>query len=254
MIFDTHAHYNDEAFDKDREKLLDSFKENGVGNVVTIGACPDTSRTALELAKKYDFMYAAIGTHPYDIEKLNEEEIEWLIQTSADPKVVAIGEIGLDYHYDEPDRKLQEYWFRRQVEVARQVKLPVVIHSRDAAEDTMNIIKDSKCYECGGVIHCYSYSAEMAKEYVNMGFYIGVGGVVTFKNGKKLKEVVKTISIDNIVIETDSPYLAPEPHRGKRNDSTYLKFVVMTIAALKGISEEEVIRITEENARKMYGI
>ncbi|WP_026834773.1 TatD family hydrolase [Eubacterium xylanophilum] len=254
MIFDTHAHYDDEVFNEDREELLANMSANGVGHIVSVGASPKTSKAALELAHKYDFIYAAIGTHPYDVEDLNEAEIQWLIDNAADPKVVAIGEMGLDYHYDEPSKELQEKWFRRQIEVAKQVNLPVIIHSRDAAEDTMKIIKETNLGECGGVIHCYSYSAEMAREYVDMGFYIGVGGVVTFKNGKKLKEVVRNISLDNIVIETDCPYLSPEPHRGERNDSTNLKYVVTQIADLKGVSEDEVIRVTEENAKKMYRI
>ena len=254
MIFDTHAHYDDERFDEDREALLGSMKEAGIGRIVNIGANMASSRRSLELAHEYDFMYATVGVHPSDTQELDDAKIEELRALSGDPKCVAIGEIGLDYYWPEPEHDLQKKWFRRQINLAREVKLPVVIHSRDAAADTLTILKEENAAENGGVVHCFSYSAEVAKQCVDMGFYIGVGGVITFQNGRKLKETVDILPLDKIILETDCPYLAPTPHRGKRNSSLYLPLVVEAISEIKGVSAEEVIRITEENAEKMYGI
>ena len=254
MIFDTHAHYDDEQFDDDRKTLLSSMKEAGITNIVNVGASIASSRKALDLAHEYGFIYAAVGVHPSEVEELNEDGIELLREWSQDGRCVAIGEIGLDYHWPEPAPKLQKEWFYRQLELARQQRLPVIIHSRDAAGDTLEVMRNAHAEEIGGVVHCFSYSREVAKECVDMGFYIGVGGVVTFKNGRKLKEVVKQTPIEKILLETDCPYLAPEPNRGKRNSSLNLPYVVKEIANIKGISEQEVIRITEENARHMYGL
>jgi TatD DNase family protein len=252
MIFDTHAHYDDEQFDIDREELLLSMKDNGIGNVVNVGANLEGSQRSLDLAQKYDFVYAAVGVHPSDCAELDDEGIEKIRAMSSFPKCVAIGEIGLDYYWPEPDHELQKKWFIRQIALAREVGLPIIVHSRDAAADTLEILKSEKAGELGGVVHCFSYSKEVALECVQMGFYIGVGGVLTFKNGRKMKEVVEEIPMDSIILETDSPYLSPEPNRGKRNSSLNLPYVVSAMAQIKGISEEEVIRITEENARKMY--
>jgi TatD DNase family protein len=252
MIFDTHAHYDDEQFDIDREELLLSMKDNGIGNVVNVGANLEGSQRSLDLAQKYDFVYAAVGVHPSDCAELDDEGIEKIRAMSSFPKCVAIGEIGLDYYWPEPDHELQKKWFIRQIALAREVGLPIIVHSRDAAADTLEILKSEKAGELGGVVHCFSYSKEVALECVQMGFYIGVGGVLTFKNGRKMKEVVEEIPMDRIILETDSPYLSPEPNRGKRNSSLNLPYVVSAMAQIKGISEEEVIRITEENARKMY--
>ncbi len=254
MIFDTHAHYDDGQFDIDRDSLLLSMKENGIGTIVNIGANLASSETTLELAHKYDFIYAAVGVHPSDCAELSEDNFDRIRQMSADEKCVAIGEIGLDYYWPEPDHELQKKWFVRQLDLARQVKLPVVIHSRDAAADTVQILKDNNAGDIGGVVHCFSYSKEVALECVKMGFYIGVGGVLTFKNGKKMKEVVSEIPMEKIILETDCPYLAPEPNRGKRNSSLNLPYVVKAMAEIKGISEQEVIDITEQNARSMYRI
>jgi len=254
MIFDTHAHYDDEQFDIDRDSLLLSMKENGIGTIVNIGANLASSETTLELAHKYDFIYAAVGVHPSDCAELSEDNFDRIRQMSADEKCVAIGEIGLDYYWPEPDHELQKKWFVRQLDLARQVELPVVIHSRDAAADTVQILKDNNAGDIGGVVHCFSYSKEVALECVKMGFYIGVGGVLTFKNGKKMKEVVSEIPMEKIILETDCPYLAPEPNRGKRNSSLNLPYVVKAMAEIKGISEQEVIDITEQNARSMYRI
>lgn len=252
MIIDTHAHYDDESFDEDRDDLLTGMKSRGVERIVTVGADIATSKAAIELTKKYPFVYGAIGVHPSDVTELDEEKIAWLLEMSREDKIVAIGEIGLDYHYDEPLPEIQKKWFIRQLALAREAGLPVIIHSRDAAEDTLQIMLKNHAEELGGVVHCFSYSLEMAKEYVKMGFYIGLGGVCTFKNAKKVKKVAAEIPLTKIVLETDCPYLAPEPNRGKRNDSANLIYVAREIAALRGISEEEVIRQTRENACRLY--
>ncbi len=252
MIFETHAHYDDEAFDEDRYDLLDSMAENGIGTIVNATASKRTVEKSLELAHKYPFVYTTIGVHPSDCAEMDEAELKWLEEMCADEKAVAVGEIGLDYHYDEPSPEIQKKWFEAQIELARRVKLPLIIHSRDAAKDTLDIMKALHTEEIGGDIHCFSYPVEIAKEYLNMGFYIGVGGVITFKNGRKLREVVEYAPIEQIVIETDSPYLSPEPFRGKRNSSLNLPYVVEKIAEIKGLTAEKVIEITEANARKLY--
>ena len=252
MIFDTHAHYDDERFDEDRDALLRSMKEAGIGNIVNIGANMASSQRSLDLAAEYDFMYAAVGVHPSDCAELDDEKIEKLKEMSSFPKCVAIGEIGLDYYWPEPEHDLQKKWFKRQIALAREVELPIIVHSRDAAADTVDILKSENAGELGGVVHCFSYSKEVAEECVKMGFYIGIGGVLTFKNGRKMKEVAEAVPMERIILETDCPYLAPEPFRGKRNSSLYLPYVVSAMAQIKGISEEEVISITEANAREMY--
>lgn len=254
MIFDTHAHFDDEAFNDDRDRLLTSMSENGVGAIINVGASLKSTKNTLELIHKYPFVYGAAGVHPNEVGELNEESFNWLKKACLEDKVLAVGEIGLDYYWDEPEREIQKYWFERQLELAREVKKPVIIHSRDAAADTFEIMTNKNVKEIGGVIHCYSYSAQMALSYVQMGFYIGIGGVVTFKNGKKMKEVVDAVPIENIVLETDSPYLAPEPFRGKRNDSTLIHYVATEVGKIKNLSKEEVIEITKENAKKMYRI
>ena len=207
---------------------------------------------SIHLAEKYDYIYAAVGVHPHELYDMSSQTIAKLKKLSEHKKVVAIGEIGLDYHWKEPEPEIQKKWFRRQIELAKKVNLPIIYHSREAAKDTMDMILETHAADCGGVIHCYSYAKEMAKEYVDMGFYIGVGGVITFKNGRRLKETVEAIPLSRIVLETDCPYLSPEPNRGKRNDSTNLIYVAREIAAIKGISEQKVIEETEKNARKLY--
>jgi TatD DNase family protein len=206
------------------------------------------------LSERYDFIYAAAGVHPSEVYSLKEEDIDWLRETAKHPKVVAIGEIGLDYHYEDTVREVQKDWFVRQLALAREVKLPVCIHSREAAQDTLDIMRAAKSEQIGGVIHCFSYGWDMAKIYLDMGFYLGIGGVVTFKNAKKLKEVVQKAPMERLVLETDAPYLAPVPHRGERNVSSNLQYVAEEIATLRDMTPEEVIRITEENGRKLYHI
>ena len=252
MIFDTHAHYDDEQFDIDRRELLLSMKDNGIGNIVNVGANLESSKKSLELSREYDFIYAAVGVHPSDSAELSDDGIEALRSMSSDPKCVAIGEIGLDYYWPEPDREIQKSWFRRQLWLARQVKLPVIIHSRDAAQDTLTILKEEKAEEIGGVIHCFSYSKEVALECVKLGFYIGIGGVLTFKNARKLVEAARELPLERIILETDCPYLSPVPFRGKRNNSKNLPYVVEKLSEIKGIPAEEIIDITEQNARIMY--
>ena len=255
MIFETHAHYDDKAFEEDREQLLNTLQEQGVGTVVNIGASLASSHASLALAEQYPFVYAAVGVHPDETKELTEENFNELLAMIKHEKAVAVGEIGLDYYWDSTPRDVQKYWFERQLALALEYNFPVVIHSREAAADTLAVMKQWYAKSNGtltGIIHCFSYGPEIAKEYTKMGFYLGVGGVVTFKNAKKLKEVVQAVPLELLVIETDCPYLAPVPNRGKRNDSSNLHYVVEEIAALKGISVEEVIRVTEENAKKLY--
>lgn len=252
MIIDTHAHYDDEAFEDDREELIRGLYSKGIERVVNVGASMDSSRRTLELIRQYDCVYGAIGVHPTETENMTEEDLEWLKQACSQPKVVAWGEIGLDYYWDEPKREIQKEWFVRQLNAAREVKLPVIIHSRDAAKDTLDLMKAENAGEIGGVIHCFSYGTEMAREYLDMGFSLGIGGVVTFQNAKKLKEVVEYAPLTSLVLETDCPYLTPVPYRGKKNHSGYLPYVVEEIARLKKITAEEVVDVTKENAMRLY--
>lgn len=254
MIFESHAHYEDEKFDEDREELLSSLSENGVGYVINVSSSLETIKKTLNLMEKYPFMYAAVGVHPEECEPLNEENFAYIREMAAKEKVVAIGEIGLDYYWDDPERPIQKKWFEAQIELARETNLPMIIHSRDAAKDTLDIMKEHKSGEIGGVIHCFSYGVEMAREYLDMGFYLGVGGVVTFNNAKKLKEVVAYTPLDRILLETDCPYLAPVPNRGKRNSSLNLPYVAAEIAKIKGLDYDEVVTVTENNAKTMYRI
>ena len=254
MIFDTHAHYDDKQFDQDREELLASMKDNGIGTIVDVGSNMETSTWIVEAVTRYPMMYGAVGVHPSDTAELKESDIDTLKKYAAMDRILAIGEIGLDYYWDEPERSIQKKWFEAQIELARDVKLPIIIHSRDAAKDTYDIMKALHAEEIGGVVHCFSYSKEMARQFLDMGFYLGIGGVVTFKNAKKLREVVEYMPMDRMVIETDCPYLTPEPNRGKRNDSFNLPYVVNKIAEIKNISPAEVIDITSNNAKDLYGI
>lgn len=256
-IFETHSHYDDSAFDDDRHQLIkDMLGEEGILEcILNVGATLDGCRASVELATMYDSVYAAVGVHPDDIEALNENEYEWLKSTAlTNNKVVAIGEIGLDYYYPNPDRELQKECFRRQLRIAVEVNKPVIIHSRDACEDTLACMRAENADRTGGIIHCYSYSKEAAREYLDMGFSFGIGGVVTFKNAKKLIEAVSVIPIERIVLETDCPYMSPEPNRGKRNDSRNLYYVASKIAELKGLTYQEVVDITNANAKRLFGL
>ncbi|ROR31953.1 TatD DNase family protein [Mobilisporobacter senegalensis] len=254
MIFETHAHYDDEQFDEDREELLLSLRDNGIEYVVNIGSSIETSKNTLELTKKYSHVYGAVGVHPNETEELNQSSFDLLKKMTQEPKIAAIGEIGLDYYWKEPEPVIQKEWFDRQMSLAKEVKLPIVIHSRDAAKDTIDMMNGAGARDIGGVIHCYSYSLETAKIFLNMGFYLGIGGVVTFNNAKKLKEVVDYAPLDRLLLETDCPYLAPVPFRGKRNSSLYIPHIASEIAKIKNIDYNEVIRVTMENAKSMYKI
>lgn len=252
MIFDTHAHYDDEAFDEDRDELLSGMKEQGIAKIVNIGSSFEANEATLKLTEQYDFMKAAFGIHPEFAHKINEENFKRIEELCRLDICVAVGEIGLDYYWPEPDPAIQRPWFERQMDLARRVGKPIVVHSRDAAQDTYEMMKAANARDIGGVVHCFSYSKEMAGLFVDMGFYIGIGGVLTFKNSKKLKEVVEYIPLEHMVLETDCPYLAPTPYRGKRNSSLLLPYVVEAISDIKGISREEVEQVTWDNAHRLY--
>ena len=254
MIFDTHAHYDDDAFDEDRDVLLSGMREQNVEYIVNVGASMASSERSIKLAEKYPFVYAAVGVHPDEVGELDEEKFEKLREWTTHEKVKAVGEIGLDYYWDKEGHDLQKHWFMRQMELASEVKLPMIVHSREAAKDTLDMVIAAKPLNLSGIIHCYSYSVEIAREYLNMGYYLGIGGVLTFKNAKKLKEVAEYTPLSQIVLETDCPYLAPVPFRAKRNDSSKLSYVVEELAAIKQVPVEEVIRITNENGRRLYNI
>lgn len=252
MIFDTHAHYDDEAFDEDRDTVLSGLAGEGVGLVLNACASMDDLKTGAFLSEKYDFIYLSAGVHPQEVSDMNEECISLIRQAAKNPRVRAIGEIGLDYHYDDTPKDLQKKWFTRQVELAQELNLPVMIHDREAHRDTLDILHALK--NTGGVFHCFSGSVEMAREVLDMDMYIAIGGSLTFKNAKTPKEVAAYVPLDRLVIETDSPYLAPVPFRGKRNYSAYLKYVVAVLAEIRGMSTEEIERVTFENGKKLFGI
>ena len=271
MIIDTHAHYHAEQFAPDRDELLASLESAGIGAVIDIAAEADSLDRVMELAKAYPFIYAAVGLHPDEVGDLNDEIMAKIREYLGDEKTVAVGEIGLDYYWNKESRDLQIACFKKQIELALQYEKPVVIHSREAAADTLEVVtamygKDSPwemkygmppagTIPRKGVMHCYSYSPEQARIYTEkLGFFLGIGGVVTFKNGKKLKEVVRETPLDYLLLETDCPYLAPVPFRGKRNSSLCLPYVVRAIAEIKGITPEEVERVTERNARYLFGL
>lgn len=256
MIFDTHAHYDDERFDEDREALLASLPLDGIGNVVNVSANMESVETGLQLARRVSFMYAALGVHPDDTKDLTEadmQRIATLCRENPD-KVLAIGEIGLDYYWENTERAIQKKWFERQLQLSNELQFPVIIHSREAAQDTYEIIRAMKTGEGAGIVHCFSYTKEMARQFLDLGYYIGIGGVVTFKNAKAIKEVAAYVPKDRLLLETDAPYLAPTPHRGERNDSRNLKFVVETLSEIRGVTPEEIIKTTEENAKRLYRI
>ncbi len=252
MIFETHGHYDDSCFDEDRDALFADFAANDIAFVMNIGCDEKTSRASVALTEKYDIAYATVGSHPSELTGDMDQLMALYAELAKNPKVKAIGEIGLDYHWKDYTKETQMTWFLRQLELAEELMLPVVIHSREASQDTFDVMKEWADRIVGGVIHCYSGSPEMALEYVKLGFYIGVGGVVTFANGKKMKEVVATIPLENIVLETDSPYLAPVPNRGKRNSALNIPYVAEEIAKIKGVPIKQVYDVTFANAMKLY--
>jgi TatD DNase family protein len=254
MLFDTHVHLNAEQFNEDLEEVISRAKEAGVGKMVVVGFDRPTIERAMELVEHYDFLYASVGWHPVDAIDMTDEDLAWIEELSSHPKVVALGEMGLDYHWDKSPKDVQKEVFRKQIHLAKKVKLPIIIHNREATQDIVDILREEGAEEVGGIMHCFSGSSEIAQECVDMNFYISLGGPVTFKNAKKPKEVAQEIPLERLLIETDCPYLAPHPNRGKRNEPAYVKLVAEQIAELKGISVEEVERITTENANKLFNI
>ena len=252
MIFESHAHYDDEAFDEDRKELLDALPAQGIGRVINVCAEVEGWDRTVDLMERYPYIYGAVGVHPDDVGALDEEKIQRMHQICQMEKTVAVGEIGLDYYWDKESRDCQKKWFITQLDMAKETGLPVNIHSRDAAQETFEIMKKEHAGTTGGVIHCFSSSAQMALEYVKLGYYIGIGGVVTFKNARVMKEVAAAVPLDHIVIETDCPYLAPAPNRGKRNSSLYLPLVIREIAEIKGVTPKEVEDATYANVKRVY--
>ena len=253
MLFDTHAHLDDEAFDKDREELLAGLAEKGVALVMNPGCSLRSSRNASAMAEKYAWLYATVGSHPDAADEVCDSVIEeYRKLCKLNPKVKAIGEIGLDYHYEDIPRQLQQKAFRMQMALAAELDMPVIVHERDAHEDGMAIIREFPTVR--GVFHCYSGSAEMARQLVDMGWYIGFTGVLTFKNARKAVEVAQSSPLERILLETDCPYMAPEPFRGRRNDPGYLYRMAEKLAEIRNISVEEAARVTAENGKRLYRI
>ncbi|MCC5911122.1 MAG: TatD family hydrolase [Clostridiaceae bacterium] len=254
MLFDSHAHLDDRRFDEDRDKVIKGFRGDEIKYMLNPGADLNSSIKAVNLAQKYDAIYAAVGVHPHNVKDMDEDTIEILKSLTKKEKVVAIGEIGLDFYYDHSPREQQRQWFRRQIQLAKEVNLPIIIHDRDAHGEVFDILEEHKAGDIGCVMHCYSASVELAREYIKRGIYISIAGPVTFKNAKKTYEVAKEIPLEWLLIETDSPYLTPIPYRGKRNEPSYVRYVAGTIAEAKGISFEEVAEKTTENAKQLFHI
>ena len=254
MLFDTHAHLDDERFGNDRDEVIMQCRQDGVELILNAGSNMETSVKAIALAKKHEFIYAAVGVHPHDTADMDEETAGVLAALAENKKVRAIGEIGLDYHYDLSPRNVQKQRFAEQIELARQLKLPVIVHDREAHGDVMDIFRKTRIKEVGGVLHSFSGSAEMALECIKLGLYISISGPVTFNNARKTIEAVKQVPLDMLLIETDSPYLTPVPYRGKRNYPGYVRIVAEKIAEIKGISFEEVARQTLENGKRLFRI
>jgi TatD DNase family protein len=254
MLFDTHAHLNAEQYNDDLSEVMDRAKEAGVTNIVVVGFDRKTINRAMELAEAHDHIYACVGWHPVDAIDMTDEDLEWIEILASHPKVVAIGEMGLDYHWDKSPHDIQKDVFRKQIQLAKKVKLPIVIHNRDATADIIDILREEGASEVGGIMHCYSGSVEIAKECLEMNFYISLGGPVTFKNAKKPKEVAREIPLDKLLIETDCPYLTPHPFRGQRNEPSYVKLVAEEIAEIKGVTLEEIAKATSNNAKRLFGI
>lgn len=254
MLIDTHAHLNAEQFNGDLEEVIDRAKLAGVSTMVVVGFDRPTITKAIELANTYEYIYATIGWHPVDAIDMTEDDLNWIEELAAHPKVVALGEMGLDYYWDKSPKEIQKEVFRKQIALAKKVKLPIVIHNRDATADIVEILQEEGASEVGGIMHCFTGSKEIAKQCMDMNFYISFGGPVTFKNAKQPKEVATEIPLDRLLIETDCPYLTPHPFRGKRNEPSYVKLVAEQIAELKGITFEELAQKTSDNARKLFDI
>lgn len=250
-IFDTHAHYDEEAFDEDREILLSSLKGRGVSLVIDCGCDAASSKKAIELSEKYDFIYAAVGIHPHEAEEAGENDLDEIRRLLKHKKAVAIGEIGLDYHYDFSPRELQKEYFEKQIVLAKELDMPIIVHDREAHEDTLELLRK---YKPQGVLHCFSGSVESAKEIISLGMYIGLGGAVTFKNARKPLEVAEFVPLDRLLLETDAPYMTPVPFRGKRNDSSLIPYTAIKIAEVKGLDPQTVVNAANENGKRLFGI
>ena len=252
MYFDSHAHYDDKRYDNDRDMLLISLPGSGVDFIVNAGADMRSTAYGIKLAEKYSFVYAAAGVHPHAAKELTEEKLARIKKTAAHPKVVAIGEIGLDFYYDHSPRDVQRYWFNRQLDLALELGMPVIIHSRESARECCDVVKKYAAKGLRGVVHCYSGGAEMAMEYVDMDFYVGIGGVLTFPNARQLLRAAEVLPMERILLETDCPYLSPAPFRGERNDSRNLRFIAEKLAEIKCIKTEDAAKITKDNAMKLF--
>jgi TatD DNase family protein len=253
-FIDSHAHLDDERFDADREELINSLYENRVETVLNPGADLNTSKSAVALADKYPFIYAAVGCHPHDSKYMNDDTMNIFRELAKDKKVIGIGEIGLDYYYDNSDRETQKKWFREQIRLAKELDLPYIVHDRDAHEDVFRIMKEEHYSGTRGILHCYSSSVEMAKEFVRLGFYISLGGPVTFKKARTPKLVAKEVPIDRLLIETDCPYLTPEPFRGKRNEPKYVRYVAEEIARIREVDVNEIAEVTKLNFKRLFNL
>lgn len=254
MLFDTHTHYDDPRYDKDRHEVIMNAHKAGVDLLLNASSDIESGTYGINIAKKYSFMYAAIGVHPHVADSFNEESEQKIRTLALDTKVIAIGETGLDYHYDNSPRNRQKDCFARQINIAKELKLPLIVHSRDATADTLDIIRAEKAWEAGGVIHCYGGSYETAVILADMGFFFSFGGVLTFKKAERPREVARRLPFDRILIETDCPYITPEPFRGKRNDSSLIVYIAEALAAIKNVTPEEAGEITKANGMRLFGI
>src|SRR5216117_2502968 len=254
MLIDSHCHIDDARFDADREAMLQRARDAGIGHFVTIGCDLETSRAAVTLAQRHPFISATVGVHPHEVKLIKDGWYDELRLLAKSKGVVAYGEIGLDYHYDHSPREVQRQRFREQVRLARDLRLPVVIHTREAQEDTITILKEEKASELGGVFHCFSGDAWLAKDALDLGFYLSFSGVITFQNATMLRDIVKTVPLDRILVETDSPYLTPAPHRGKRNEPAHVRLVAEKIAAIQGMTADQIAELTSQNARRVFKI
>ncbi len=254
MLIDTHAHLDDARFDGDRDAMIARAREAGVEHLVTIGCDLTTSRAAVELADRYPFVYATVGVHPHEAKQIGDSWYDDLRRLAQHKKVVAYGEIGLDYHYNHSPPKLQRERFREQIVLARELRLPIVVHTREAQDDTIAILKEENAADVGGVFHCFSGDARLAKDALDLGFLLSFSGVITFQNATMLRDIVKTVPMDRILVETDSPYLTPAPHRGTRNEPAHVRLVAEKIAAIQGMTADQVAELTSQNARRVFKI
>lgn len=254
MLIDTHAHLNAIQYQEDLEEVIERAQSEGVEIIVVVGFDRETITRAIELADTYEFIYATVGWHPVDAIDMTDEDLKWIEELCSHPKVVALGEMGLDYYWDKSPKEIQKEVFRKQIALAKKVKLPIIIHNREATADIIEILEEENASEVGGIMHCFTGSVEVAKQCMDMNFYISFGGPVTFKNAKKPKEVAAEIPLDRLLIETDCPYLTPHPFRGKRNEPSYVKYVAEQIAELKGVTFEEIALKTSDNAKRFFGI